>query len=371
MIEIDIFELTERIKKKAKLIGFDLVGICSAELFNKAKSLLKNRKLSEFIKDDRELLTEPRKHLVSAKSIISLGLSYAAKLEPFTEEEQNIALFARGIDYHDIMKKKMKILVGFLEEHKKDLEYVVYSDTGTILDREIASRAGLGWIGKSNNLINENYGSYLILGEIITNLNLVFDKPVDTKCGNCRLCIENCPAQALTEYNLQADKCRSYLTQKKGTLSEEERKTIDIQLWGCDICLEVCPFNLEIPVNLHEEFFPILKGDFKKVLGFTKDNFPEEWKKSALAWRGLNVLKRNTIINIVNTGNNEYIPLLKKELKNPSPVIRTYSAWALVQLGGNNIENYLKEHYHEEEDRTVKEEIKKLFFNKGWSDLSD
>ncbi|NLM96512.1 MAG: tRNA epoxyqueuosine(34) reductase QueG [Halanaerobiaceae bacterium] len=371
MTGIDIADLTKKIKKKAVEIGFDLVGVCSADTFERAKSVLKKRKLSEFINPDLELLTDPRKHLASAKSIISLGLSYAAEMESTNEEEQDIALYARGMDYHYIMKEMMNSLIDFLKEQKKDLEYISYSDTGTILDREIACRAGLGWIGKSNNLINDYYGSYLILGEILTNTDLVFDNPVEDRCGDCSLCIENCPAEALKEYNLQVDRCRSYLTQKKGILSEEERNIIGKQLWGCDRCLEVCPYNKGIPVNLHKEFLPRLKGDYKQILVFTKENFPEEWKKSALSWRGLNLLKRNTIINIVNTEKTDYITLLKKELKNPSPIIRAYSAWALVKLGADDIENCLRKHYYREKDQAAKKEIRRLFLLKGWSDQVD
>ncbi|MFW6282177.1 MAG: tRNA epoxyqueuosine(34) reductase QueG [bacterium] len=362
--------LSDRVKNKAKEIGFDMVGISSAEPFHKAYETLKKRKLSQFVNNDIQLLTDPGKHLKSASSIIALGLSYASEDNiSNSKNDQFISLYARGKDYHLVMQEKINLLIDYLNKIEKNLEYVAYSDTGPILDREVAYRAGLGWFGKNNNLINPVYGSFIILGEIITNLKMKYDKPIESKCGDCNLCIKNCPTSALKDYNLEADKCLSYITQKKGIISEDNRILIGNNLWGCDRCLEICPYNKDIPVNLHEEFIPKIKGDIKEVLSFTKDNIPEDWKKSALSWRGLRILKRNSIINIANNRNAEYIPLLKKELNNNSPILRAYVVWALGKLNKEKAIDLLKKHYKKENNRIVKGEIKDMFKFNGWGDI--
>lgn len=358
IVKLEKREKTQKVKKWSKDIGFDLVGICSAEPFNKAYQYIKNRNLSSFVDDNKELLTTPQIHLKTAKSIISLGISYASKRN--TKDNQFIALYACGMDYHRFMKEKMEELIDRINTLPEDIETIAYSDTGALLDREVAYRAGLGWIGKNNNLINPDYGSYLFLGEIITNLELEYDKPIESRCGSCQLCLENCPAAALKPYDLNHEKCLSYITQKRGILTEEERSTIGNRLWGCDTCLETCPYNNSIPMGLHDEFRPVLKGNIKEILDYTKDNFPEEWKNSALSWRGLRILKRNTIINMGNIKDEEYLPLLKKELENPSPVIRAYVIWALGEFQNNKIIDVIKQQKSKEKDQVVLKEIKKI-----------
>lgn len=366
-MSVDKKEITINIKNKAKELGFDLVGVCSAEPFRKAYQNIKNRELSDFIDDNKELLTTPKEHLKTAKSIIALGISYASSKKTTNSEEllnqkenQYIALYARGMDYHKFMNDKMKELIDYMKILTVNLETIAYSDTGAILDREAAYRAGLGWIGKNNNLINPDFGSYLFLGEIITNMELEYDKPLESKCGDCDLCLRKCPTNALRPYKLNHEMCLSFITQKRGILTEEERNIIGSRLWGCDTCLEVCPYNKDIPLDLHNEFTPVIKGNIKEMLMFTKQNLPSEWKNSALYWRGLRILKRNTIINIGNKKYVEFIPLLKNELSNPSPVIRAYTLWALGQFQNDEIITVIKKHEKKENDPLVKKEIKKI-----------
>ncbi len=375
-------DITLKIKQKAKELGFDLVGICSADPFTRAYRNIKDRKLSEFVKDDKEKLTDPRKHLASANSIIALAISYASKdinldddkdkqVREENANKQFISLYARGIDYHQIINKKMDQLLFYIKTINPEVEAVAYSDTGAILDREVAYRAGLGWIGKNNNLINPTYGSYLFLGEIITNLELNFDKTMESQCGNCNRCLSACPAKALRPFHLEPDKCLSYITQKKGILPEKEREDIDNRLWGCDTCLDVCPYNQNIPVNIHKEFIPVLEGDIEKILEFSKNNISQEWRNSALSWRGLRILKRNTIINIGNKGDNDYIPLLEKTLKNPSPILRAYAVWALGKMHNNLIKNIIRNHYKNEKSDIVLLEIENILNKDKWGEIND
>lgn len=360
--------ITEEIKEKALEIGFDLIGITSAKPFFRAKKKLKNRKLSDFVNKDINLLTTPSLHLDSAKTIISLALSYAVSpeiLEDFRKEEQAyIALYARGQDYHKVMKEKQEELIEYIYNISPDnmkVKLRAYCDTGKLLEREAAYRAGLGWIGKNNNLINPEYGSYLFLGEIITNLDLKTDSPIQGRCNNCDLCIKKCPGKAFNSpYEFEPEKCISFLTQKKGIIDKEQRTKINYNLWGCDTCLQVCPYNKDIPVNLHPEFRPVLKGDIKKVLNFNKGNIERRWLESALSWRGLRVLKRNALICIANNGDEKYIPVLEKEIKNNSPLLRMYAVWALEKIDGPRAYHQLRERLKVENDKRVIKEIKDI-----------
>lgn len=365
-------DLSIMIKEKALEIGLDIVGITSAKPFIKAYETIKNRKLNKFIDNDPELLTNPQKHMKSAKTIIALALSYARK-DISSKGEQYISLYARSKDYHLIMEDKMSKLQEYIKEKEPESELIAYCDTGAILDREIAYRAGLGWIGKNNNLINPKYGSFLVLGEIITNLDLNIDKPMESKCNECSLCIDSCPAQAFIDIrHLDSEKCLSYLTQKKGYLSEKERENIANRLWGCDTCLSVCPYNQSIPLDKHKEFKSIIEADIYKILSFSKGNLPESWKESAISWRGLRILQRNTLINIANNPDSKYIPVLEEVLENPSPVLRTYAVWALSKIEEESIKLILKRHYHQENDEKVLKEIKNLFVkNTHWGDIDD
>jgi epoxyqueuosine reductase len=353
-------DLTTKIRKKSIEIGFDLVGITSAEPFVETFQLLQSRKLSEFVNQDKRLLTEPGLHLKDARSIIALALSYASS-QVFPDDSLFIALYARGRDYHLVMKEKMSFLEEYLKSLLPGVKTIAYSDTGPILDREVAKRAGLGWIGKSNNLINPEYGSYLFLGEIITNLELEYDKEMENRCGNCTLCLQNCPGGALVEpYLIDHQRCISYLTQKKGLLTRVERKRINLNLWGCDTCLRVCPYNQDVPVDLHPEFNPEINPDPEMILNSTRNNLNIKWKNTALSWRGLRILKRNTLINIGNSGDKKYIPLLLQQINSKSPPIRAYAIWALGELDIDKAKSIINDIKKNEREAIVINEINAL-----------
>jgi epoxyqueuosine reductase len=328
--------LTRRIKEQAREIGFDLVGITSAKPLLEARKILKERNIN----GNLALLTTPGLHLPGARSIISLAISYASSRE--FKEDASIALYARSRDYHIVLKEKMEFIINYIKKLEPEVRFRAYTDTGNILEREIARRAGLGWIGRNNNLLNPEYGSYLFLAEIITDLDLDLDREMTGDCGNCQLCVDNCPGKALKPYYLEPEKCISYLTQKRGFLSLSNREKIGNNLWGCDACLSICPYNRNIPLDLHPEFTPVLRGDLETILNM--DNLNNQvWQQSALAWRGLRTLKRNALINIGNSRNDRFMPLLNRELKSPSPILREYAAWAIKQLDPENATKNLRE----------------------------
>lgn len=356
------------IKDKAKEIGFDLVGFTTAEPFTNIKNILLKRKekneLSPFINDDLELLTNPQKHLKNAKSIISLAMSYGNSNTRKKSLNYSISNYTLGKDYHLIFDKKLNILDKFLKDNSKNIKTKSYVDTGPILDRAIAERAGLGWIGKNNSLITKKYGSYVFLGEIITNLDFTPDRKIEKKCASCQKCIEICPGNALVDqFHINPNNCIGYLTQKKGIIPVEERKKIGDNLWGCDKCQEICPYNKNILTDIHNEFEIKLTEDLKTILNFSKNNFPAKWKNSALSWRGIRILIRNALIVIANSNLKKYIKEVKTLFGHSSSVIRAYAYWTYSEISDDYnkiIENQLQK----EKSPEAKEELTKILYQR-------
>ena len=330
--------MKQQIFKRAREIGFDLIGFTTPEpfinIYNKFKKTEKSNFLPPFMPTkDIELLTHPEKLFPGARSIISLGLSYAVhhnNKSPF-----KISSYARGQDYHLVMKNKLKALCHFIESlGSDDCNTKYYVDTAPLLEREIAVRAGLGWKGKNNCFINPKYGSYIFLGEIITDIYIEPDSSNNRyNCNDCKLCVKACPAGVLSDVKRSNfNSCLSYLTQQRGMLPKSTRRLFGRRIWGCDTCQKVCPYNSDIPRNIHSEFIVKITPFPHEILQFTKNNLPEPWQKSALTWRGVRILKRNTLIALANTKNKKYIPLIRTQLKSRSPVLQKYAKWALQEI---------------------------------------
>ena len=354
----------DMIVEKAQKIGFDLVGFTTAEPFHQIKKILrerkKNNKLSPFMSHDLELLTNPKAHLSSAKSIISLAMSYASSKRADSNKDYSLSIYSQGLDYHNVFAKKISKLIDYIHNNADNVETKSYVDTGPILDRAIAERAGLGWIGKNNNLINQKYGSYIFLGEIIINLEFPEDKRAENLCADCTKCIDSCPGGALEkEKYINPDKCIGYLTQKKGIIPINERKLIGNNLWGCDTCQRVCPYNQDIEVDLHEDFEIKLDKDIEEILSFTQNNFPKEWKNSALSWRGVRILKRNALIVIANKKLKSYKEEVIELFDHPSSVIRAYAYWTYSQIS-NNYYDLLTSQLKKEKTPEGKKELKSI-----------
>lgn len=354
------------IKNRAKELGFDLIGITTADPFKKIYKILQKRKeknqLPDFMEKNIKLITHPELVFPGAKSIISVAMSYAVNLPE--NEDGFISRYTRGRDYHKVFSKKLNLLSEFIKKMDNNIKTRYFCDTGPLLERAIASRAGLGWIGKNTNLINPEYGSYLFLGEILTNLKLKSDSPkFKNKCENCKLCLKNCQGQALKPYYLDHNNCISFLTQKKGILSKKERNIINDCIWGCDQCQEICPYNKQIPRNLHPDFSVKIKANIEEILNLDKNNIPPKWNNTALSWRGLRILKRNTLIVIKNKNLTKYIPLVRDQLSHPSPIIRSYVLWTLFNIDSNFKEKELKKFFQTENNKMVLKEINRLLNN--------
>lgn len=302
--------LAEAIKQRARELGFDLVGITGAEpsaFQEEYRDWVEQGYAGEmhYLTRDLHRRLDPRELLPNARSIIVVGINYSNDPHPGTPESVDseraiFARYARGDDYHDVMTPRLRELLRFLQERSEEpVAGRVYVDTGPLLEREVARRAGLGWFGKNTLLINTRRGSYFLLGEIIVDLLLPRDEPAVGGCGTCRRCIDACPTGAITEpFRVDARRCLSYLTiELKGEIPEEFRPAIGEagnRVFGCDICQEVCPFNLRRATLTTEPAFQprevTQKSTLSDILLWTEEEFREKFRKSPVKrakWHGL------------------------------------------------------------------------------------
>jgi epoxyqueuosine reductase len=281
------------------------VGIAKAEPTPKEKTDLEswlmqgNHATMEWIVKRKKERGDIQTYFPEAKSVISIGLNYyVGKDQSNIHSDYKLSNYAWGDDYHDVIKKRLFQLLGWIKETHQDVKGVVCTDTSPVMDKVWAQRAGLGWLGKHTNLITRDHGSWLFLGELILDIELDYDAPFnDDLCGSCTACIDACPTQALDEYQIDAGKCISYLTiEHRGKLPENQN---DLQGWiyGCDICQEVCPWNEKFSeTSVLPEFQPrqeILNWTNEDWQNLDEEQFRKLFKGSAVKRTKYVGLKRN------------------------------------------------------------------------------
>jgi len=353
----------EEIREYAVGLKLSPVGFADAFCFDRLREILEQRHSKGYLSGLETGTIEerccPDLHLEEVRTIISAGLPYLSfSGEDDVYQGKKLVGFisgsAVGEDYHRILKRKLEYLAHHISEKVDNFKYRIMVDTGPLVDREIAYRAGLGWYGKNCNIITTSYGSAILLGEMLTNLELEPDKVLERDCGECNMCLEKCPTGALiSPYVLDAERCISYLTQMRGVIPRELRNKIGASIYGCDRCQQCCPHNTKVQKGDEKQIIVVLK----ELLDMSKKRFAEEFKNSAAGWRGLNILKRNAVIALGNHKSKEGFALLEKALKHPSSVIRGHAAWAVGQIGGKKAEKILKEALAFEKEGYVLSEI--------------
>lgn len=334
--------LKQYIIDKSKELNIDLIGFSGSEPFMDLKEYLIERKREnkevEFEEEDIEKRINPKIIFPKCNTIIAIGMSYNNdfKEKPDFKLKGILSKSSWGMDYHIVLKNKIEKLI---DEIKKvsDFDYKYYVDTGSLIEREIARKCGIGYYGKNCSIINDKYGSFIFIGYILTNLNIEdYSIPVNSKCGDCNLCIKACPTNALEKpYRVNPKKCISYLTQTRKGIPYILREKMGIKIYGCDTCQNVCPKNKNIVLKNHEEFIPYdTKGymDIEKLLYISNREFKSQFGKMAGSWRGKNILRRNAIIALVNSKDKKAIELLKPLLNDSSPIIREYAMWAIEKM---------------------------------------
>ena len=367
--------LTDKIRAQAMRLGFDLLGVTSpdppAHIDVYRNWLEAGRHAGmNYLATERALRRRenPRSILPSCRSIIVTGTNYTPNLERNLPQptELQVAGYALGFDYHDVLVERMQALVGFLSaEVGRPFEYRIYTDTGPILERELAQRAGLGWIGKNTCLIHPRQGSYLLLGEIFVDLDLEHDSAfMSDQCGSCTRCIEACPTGCiLPDRTLDAGRCVSYLTiEEKAGIAESQREAIGNWLFGCDICQQVCPWNIRFASPAEDAAFrprTILDPpQLEYFLQLQPDTWRRELKSSPLERPRRRGLVRNASVVAGNSARRDLVETLASLLReDEDPILRTHAAWALGQIGGQSALTALDSAYTGESDNDVKHAI--------------
>lgn len=363
-------DLKREIIAYSKTIGIDQIGFASADPFTELKEQLRMQAklgyMSGFEKGTIEERTEPSMHLEGAKSIIAIALAYPSRIidPPKSTRENRRGIFCRaswGEDYHHVLRRKLHLLADFITEKMPTFRCNIMVDTGELSDGAVAQRAGIGFAGKNTLLITEKFGSWVYLGEMITNLPLPPDSPVDDSCGDCRICVDACPTGALVDGRLNSQVCLAFQTQTKDFLKEEFRDVIGTRIYGCDTCQAVCPRNKGIDFHLHEALEPegeIAKPKLKPMLTISNREFREKFGHVAGSWRGKKPLQRNAIIGLAHykdkTAVEDLIQVMQQDVR---PVIRGTAAWALGKINDVRALAALEQQLTKETDDQVKYEL--------------
>ena len=335
--------IKEEIIKLSKEIGISKIGFTTADDFDYLEKSLrlavKEGRNSGFEHKNIEERIKPKLSLASAKTIISIAVAYPHKLK---QQPQKTA-YKRGkftpnswgLDYHYVLQDKLDRLAKGIEELTADFEYKGMVDTGALVDTAVARRAGIGFIGKNGLVISKEFGSYMFLGELITNLDIEPDQPVDYDCGDCNRCVTACPTSCLIgDGTMNAKRCLSFQTQDKGVMDLEFRKKIKTVIYGCDICQICCPYNKGLDNPLATEIDPDLAHpELLPFLELSNGQFKEKFGHIAGSWRGKNILQRNAIIALANANDRSAIPKLLEIIdKGQNPIHIATAIWALGQL---------------------------------------
>jgi epoxyqueuosine reductase len=309
---MDRHQLTAELKQRARAAGFDLCGLAPAGPSERAAFLRhwldagRHGEMAWMAGRFAER-ADVRKYLPGAKSVVCCAMSYNVELQPPPRAAASgrIARYALGEDYHQTLKSRLLLLADWLRAAAGG-ETRACVDTAPVLEREWAARSGVGWQGKNTCTINSGYGSYLLLGEIITTLDLPPDAPAIDRCGTCRRCIEACPTQALAPYQLDATRCLSYWNiESRGEIPAEIAAAMGDRLFGCDICQEVCPWNRKAPIAMSpmlQARFPSGTIDAREILDWTDDDYRQRLRRSAIKRVKLPMLKRNARVVLRNLG---------------------------------------------------------------------
>lgn len=347
---IDMNSLETFVKEKAKSLGFEECRITNTtekwEAGDRLTEFVSNRYhgTMKWMETTLERRQHPTKMWPGTNSAIVVGMNYNPVSDPIKDLEAktkgNISVYAKGDDYHEVIKKKLKILATeFANKSKKDVK--VFVDTAPLMEKPLAEQAGVGWQGKHTNLVSRSYGSWLFLGVILTSAELLSDDRETDKCGSCQACIDICPTEAIiAPYKIDARRCISYLTiEHKGLIPFEFRKLMGNRIYGCDDCLAVCPWNKfakdsnEIKLKARQENeLPALV----ELLNLTDDKFRKRFRKSPIKRIGLNQFLRNVLIAIGNSQKSDVaVKYVVPRLDEEDYVIRGTAVWALFKLDPN------------------------------------
>ncbi|HEX6627991.1 MAG TPA: tRNA epoxyqueuosine(34) reductase QueG [Gemmatimonadaceae bacterium] len=340
----EVLSVEHLIKAQAYGLGFDLVGITSLGAMVTAGNFdewIANGYAGEmeYLPRGAAKRRDSRLPFAGAVSAVVVGLNYGGR-----EQSGPVARYARGDDYHDLMTERLSDLHRWLErEMGRSIGGKAYVDTGPILERDLARRAGLGWFGKNTNLVNPQLGSFFFIGALVLELELEPDAPFEAdRCGTCRKCLDACPTNAfIDERILDARKCISYLTiEAKAGIPLGLRDRVAEMVYGCDICQEVCPWNVRFSRELSENAFKPREAVAGKdartlaieILRMDDERFRSSFRGSPMKRAKLQGLRRNAAVVLGNTGDTQNIAVLAETAADADPVVGEHARWAIERI---------------------------------------
>lgn len=340
--------LEDRLKAEALALGFAACGIAPA-----ADDPVRAERLEQWLGDGHHGTMEwmetrlhhrrgPQSLWPQAQSVIALGMSYAPAADPRALEaypdRARISVYARGGDYHDVVKRNLKALARWIVADQPGAEVKVFVDTAPVMEKPLGELAGIGWQGKHTNLVSRTHGSWLFLGAIYTTLELCSDQPHEDRCGTCTACQVACPTDAFpAPYRLDARRCISYLTiEHKGPIPHEFRAAMGNRIYGCDDCLAACPWNsFAVAAQANRAFLPraeLAAPKLAELLALDDATFRAVFSGSPIKRIGRNRWVRNCLYAAGNSGDPALMPAVEALLADPDPVVAEAAAWAAERL---------------------------------------
>jgi len=357
------------LKERARAEGFDAFGITKPSAVGFRKYFDEWLARGEhgdmdWLARTKERRADPHVLWPDARSVIVLGLNYGPDENPLSllekRERGSISVYAKGGDYHDLIKGKLKRIGQWLTA-KAGGEIKVFVDTAPVMEKPLAAAAGLGWQGKHTNLVSREFGSWLFLGSIFTTLDLPIDAAETDHCGSCRACLDICPTEAFpAPYQLDARRCISYLTiEHKGPIPRELRAKMGNRIYGCDDCLAVCPWNKFAQAGREaklaarsENRTPMLS----ELLQLDDAAFRARFAKSPIKRTGRDRFLRNVLIAAGNSGDLSLVSNIERLLNDSSPLVRGAAVWALSKLAPDRLRIAAQTMQADERDEYVREE---------------
>ncbi len=341
--------LENRLKRQARELGFDLVGVAPAgpaDGFDRLRAWLAAGYAGtmDYLHKHAEARRHPASILPEVRSVVMAGLSYNSG--PADEAERpvpaatagRVARYARGADYHEVLWRRLERLLGWLQAERPGCHGRAVADSAPLLERDFARRAGLGWIGKNTLLLNRDVGSFVVLGALLVDLELRPDDPYESDhCGSCTACLDACPTGAFPAPGvLDARRCVSYLTiEHKGPVPPALRAGVGDWVFGCDVCQEVCPWNRGAAPGSEPKLQsrPWLAAlDAAELLGLTEEEFRRRFAGTALLRARRRGLLRNAALVLGNRGDRSALPALRRAMDDPEPWVRDAAAWAVAEI---------------------------------------
>jgi epoxyqueuosine reductase len=337
--------VAQAIKDLARSIGFDRVGVAAAtdaDGFDRLTEWLARGFAGDmaYMHKHAPARRHPSSVLPGVRSVVMVSLNYRQ-----TTSGGPIAQYARGLDYHDVLRDRLNRLLKAIQNVYPEIAGRGVVDTAPLLERDFARRAGLGWFGKNTMLIHPKLGSFFFLGALLLDVDLPVDEPfAKNHCGTCTRCLDACPTDAFPAPGwLDSRRCISYLTiEQRGSIPDEFRSGLGNWAFGCDICQDVCPWNKKAPFAGDPAFAPredLVAPDLLKLLEITEDEFRRQFRGTALLRTKRVGLVRNVALVLGNLGDRAALPALRRVSDDPDPILREAAAWAIAKIAAANDAN--------------------------------